>query len=518
MKQHLVTTLNAIIVEYNLDSTVVDFTGSNGVSQMKYSVRDSIAHTLILGQTGSGKTSGSARFFSLKYLSMGYAGIVLTTKPDDKKQFIEYCKIVNRLDDLIVIGVGEKNYFNFLEYESTDKTNVKSYTSNVLEILKTAFQASEEQNESYSDDPFWVSSRNMLVYNVLELCLLAYEKVSIKNIYDIVTSIPSSENTTPPDKKITGSFAHAVETARVKVNSQVETFLKQLDTDQRKALNEEHLMEAAILEAIQDAKRLKAVDRFFIQQYRDLSSKTRSIIDLSVSGFLFNLMQEPIYSLLCGHSSTVTPEDCLNNGKIVLIDLPVKLYDKAGRDAQILFKYCFQRAFEKRDVQQKSRPVFIIADEAQLFLHPKDADFQSTARSSHVAILYITQNLASFYSSMGGAKYKEKVDYLLGNFNTIIFHANTHQETNKYASELLGYEEMVEESHSENYSNNFSFGKSESKKLKPRVRPEEFVKLKSGTFENNYLVEAYMHIQSKPFSNGLHFKKVTFHQNWMPNI
>jgi len=104
----------------------------------------------------------------------------------------------------------------------------------------------------------------------------------------------------------------------------------------------------------------------------NLSEKTRSIIEFSFSGFLFRLLKDPVYSLFCSKASTVVPEDC--TGKILLINLPVKLYHKVGRDIQVMFKYIWQRAMEKRDIAMNGRPVFLYADESQHFIHEYDAD------------------------------------------------------------------------------------------------------------------------------------------------
>jgi len=45
------------------------------------------------------------------------------------------------------------------------------------------------------------------------------------------------------------------------------------------------------------------------------------------------------------------------------------------------------------------------------------------------------------------------------------------------------------------------------------VRPEEFIKLKSGGPENHYDVEAYMHVQGSPLNGDKNYLKVIFNQN-----
>ena len=106
---------------------------------------------------------------------------------------------------------------------------------------------------------------------------------------------------------------------------------------------------------------------------------------------------------------TFTPEDTFN-GKIIILNLPVKEFNELGQFAQVLFKFIWQRAVERRisaDMSREAaqaavRPVFLWADESQFFVNSYDALFQSTARSSRACTVYLTQNLPSYFSAFGG--------------------------------------------------------------------------------------------------------------------
>ena len=87
---------------------------------------------------------------------------------------------------------------------------------------------------------------------------------------------------------------------------------------------------------------------------------------------------------------TVKPEDTFD-GKIIILNLPVKEYNELGQFAQVLFKFIWQRAVERRipplidpkKAEQTIRPVFLWADESQFFVNSYDALFQSTSKSSN---------------------------------------------------------------------------------------------------------------------------------------
>lgn len=189
------------------------------------------------------------------------------------------------------------------------------------------------------------------------------------------------------------------------------------------------------------------------------------------------------------------------------------MYHKVGRDAQIMFKYIWQRAMEKRNIAVNGRPVFLWADEAQNFLHEHDAEFQATARSSRIATVYLTQNLPNYFANMGGSHSEYKVKSFLGTLATKIFHANADIETNKYASDLIGeaYEEDISKSTSQN-DGHISTSNTVSHKLVKIIRPETFHTLKTGGVKNNKFVQGIIHVQGMRLLYGFSFDKLFFHQ------
>ena len=254
-----------------------------------------------------------------------------------------------------------------------------------------------------------------------------------------------------------------------------------------------------------------------------LSPKAKSIIEQMFKGLLFRLSREPVHSLLCAPTYNVNPEQSLG-GKIIVFDLPVKDYDKIGKDAQVLFKYVWQRAMERRRMIKHNRPVFLWADEARNFIHDHDIDYQATARSSRICTVYLTQNLPNYFAHMGGHDGEYHVKSFLGTMGTKIFHANADIDTNEYASNLFGEGFYYDESTSHQMAGEFSSSQSRSVSMKKNVRPEQFVSLKTGGHPNNKQVQCYIHKQGTPWvwkkqQDGeveilsQNFKSLTFKQN-----
>lgn len=490
---------------FNLDTPLLNLSGIKTASQ--WTARQAVEGVQIFGGIGSGKSSGSGRTLALKYLKAGFGGLVLTVKPEERKEWQDYCKLTGREDDLLIVSPSEKNYFNFLEYESQGR----GMTENIVQVLKTVINASEEKGGKQSSDSFWETALDMLLFNIIDLCKLAYGHVTIQMMYDIVQTLPKKDAI--KDDKET-AYKKAFLAAKDKAKEKVIRWQQSQDPQRIDKLKAVGLFHEAISNEVLHARTFALVEQFFNESFMTLNERTRSIIDFSFSGFLFRLLREPVHSLFCKNTSTFTPENSLD-GKIILIDLPIKIHHKIGRDCQILFKYIWQRAMEKRNTSENNRPVFLWADEAQNFIHELDAEFQATARSSCVATVYISQNIPNYHANMGGQKSNFRVQSFLGTLGTKIFHANADVETNKYASELIGDGAFIDTQKGTTMSGSFSSSRNQSMKIDRLVRPEEFNKLKTGGNLNDNKVEGYIHVQGNTIKDDANYARIVLDQNYL---
>ena len=492
---------------FNLDTPLLSLSGLKTATQ--WTARQAVEGVQIFGGIGSGKSSGSGRTLALKYLKAGFGGLVLTVKPEERAEWEKYCKLAGRKkEDLIIVSPYEKNYFNFLEYESQGT----DMTENIVQVLKTVIHASEEKGSGGGGgDDFWENALDMLLFNVIDLCKLAYGHVNLQKMYEIVQSLPRKESIKESDEN---AYERARRIAKSNVREQVGKWCEKQDPSWIESIKVNGLFGDTLTEEISDARTLMFVEQFFTDSFMNLSEKTRSIIDFSFSGFLFRLLREPVYKLFCKYPSNFTPESSLD-GKIILIDLPVKKHHKVGRDSQIMFKYIWQRAMEKRDTEENNRPVFLWADEAQNFIHELDAEFQATARSSCVATVYISQNIPNYHANMGGQKSNFRVQSFLGTLGTKIFHANADVETNKYASELIGDGAFIDTQKGMTAAGSFSSTRTQSMKIDRLVRPEAFNKLKTGGKLNDNKVEGYIHVQGNTIKDDANYSRIVLDQNYL---
>ena len=495
----------------NLDTPILPCTSEP--LDMAWTIRDALNGLLILGGIGSGKTSGPSRYIALQYLKNNFSGVVLCSKREEVDMWKEYSRLTNREADLCIVEPNGNEYFDMFDYLcKANRPAGVTLTGNIVQVLKTVIEGSQERSGRAGDDSFWEGAMDLLITNCIELSLLHTGTITAQQLYSLAMSAPQ-KGITRNDENRKDSVTFILNEVNKRLNQKVEDFKKTLTTEQKEFYKIDPVeFEKAIFSIAPESETVKEVYNFFMDTYYNLSDKTRSIIHFLFVGFLQSFLKEPVKSLFCSGKTTFTPDDCLTGNKIIVLNIPTKIFQKAGRDVQTTFKLLFQRAMEQRDIKENGRIAFIFADEAQEFILPTDTDFQATARGLRVAVVYISQNLPNFYACMGGLKSEYKVKAFLGTLSTKIFNANADIDTNRYASDLIGEAYIVDTNWSKTVSKTFSKTTSESFRLERMVRPEGFVNLKTGGPLNRFVVQGYLHRQGTAFSNGTNFKLVSFSQ------
>jgi type IV secretory pathway TraG/TraD family ATPase VirD4 len=239
---------------------------------------------------------------------------------------------------------------------------------------------------------------------------------------------------------------------------------------------------------------------FWLREYPSLAEKTRSSILSTLTTMMDNFLRRPfrqLFSELPPDRRQIAKPELTHKGAIVIMNLPVKEYGDAGRAAQVVYKYLWQQAAERRNVKENPRPVFLWVDEAQNFATEYDMQFQATARSSRACTVYLTQNMPNYYAEMRGEHSKYRVDSLIGNLQTKIWHANSDPKTNTEAAEIIGKSWQKRQSSGSSVGgDSFNLSSGESESFDYDVPPQEFTKLPKGGEPNDFRVGAIV------FQNG----------------
>jgi len=461
--------------------------------------RHAMNGTLIVGASGSGKTSGSGRAIANAFLQSGYGGIVLCGKSDETTNWCRLCEDSQRTGDLILFGKTQPWRFNFLDDELTRSGEGAGLTENIVALLMTILEVADKSGggKASASDAYWRNAAKQLIRNAVDAISLSKQRLSVPALYRMVSSAPISLEQVKSQEWKSRSFCY------------------------------HSLLEAERLPrtASQNADFALVLD-YFTVEFPSLSDKTRSVIVSTFTSTIDVLQRGILRDLFCAESN-ITPR-AVEEGKIIVIDLPVKEFGQVGLFAQILWKYCLQRTIERRTFGNGMRPVFVWMDEAQTFLTSNDMEFQATCRSAGVATVMLTQNVSNFYAALGGSEKAEaETASLFSNLSTKIFHANSDHGTNDFASNVIG--QSLQQFANANTStsgasglwglldgmngeqtSSTTAGYSESYNFE--VQPSEFTRLRTGGEENDGLIDAIVVQNGRTFDSGRTWLPVTFTQ------
>jgi len=456
-------------------------------------IKDACEGTIIFGGTGSGKTSGSGRALATSFLAAGFGGLVLCAKPDEPGLWRAYAEETGRGSDIVMFGGREPWSFNFMRYESLRPGAGAGLTENLVNLFMEVSSIGAGDPQARGGDPFWERAMRSLVRNCVDVLLMAGEPASLHAMFDVIRSAPAEPAAVASAAWRSKSACwHQLEVARDRSRG------KPWEIDCRE------------------------VAAYWLSHFPALGDKTRGSIVAMFSTLAEALMRGKMRELFC-EGCSLTPEDVIA-GRIVVVDLPVKEWSAVGRMAAVLWKYCLQKAVERRtdNGDGLGRPLFLWADECQHFASRYDSLFQATARSSRVASVYLTQNYPSLIAAMGAESGGRAVtDSLLGNMGTKIFHANSDRETNHLAAELVGrrlqslrtFGTGASLSLGGQASAGSSASRGRSEHMDYEIQPMEFSTLAKGGPENGCASEALVFQNGRLWAGtGRTWQKVSFRQ------
>lgn len=441
-----------------------------------WTTRDACACTQIFGDTGSGKTSGSGQYIARSMLKAGFGGLVLTVKSSETERWRAYMREAGRENDLVIFSPEGPHRFNFMEHERARATRGGGATENLVELFITAMSVSVSGagGGGGAQDPFWERALRQLLRNVIDILRLAGEPIDIARMHQVITSAPLTGEDITADAWRDRSYIYGL-------------FLA---ADERCA-------------EPRDRDDLRATAEYWLQEFAEtMDSRTRgnivSTFTTMADGFKRGELRE-----LFSTGLTITPEATLD-GKVIVLDLPIKQFHELGVQAQVIWKACWQRAVEAASRGPESRPVFLWADEAQFFVTPKEPDFVQTVREQKACCVYLTQAISNYRHALGAGR-EAAVQSFLGIAKTKIFHCNGDPDTNEWAQRVISedWKTQASQGHSEGTHSNpgDQHSMNYSRQRQPRISPADFGKLRCGG-PPDFMVQAILFQSGRRFKGG----------------
>ena len=373
---------------------------------------------LITGTIGSGKTSSAMYPFTeqlLKYNSEHKCDkigmLILDVKGNYYKQILEYAKLYNLEDDLIVIGLNSGNFYNPLH-----KTNLKPIVlANRLKTILTLF--SENNSESY-----WLDKAEQILAEAIKLCrLYNNDYVTFSELHKLIT--------------IPNYYKEKIETLRALFIS------SKLNSKQIYELNE--------------------CLNFFQKEFENLDSRTKGILISEITRITNTFISD--YDIF----STFSPskeklnflgfEDALNSGKIVVLNMNISEYSMLSKIIATYLKLDFQTEILNSLSKGNVRKSAFICDEYDKYCTKTDSEFFSLSREAKCINIVSTQSYSSLKNTL---KDEASVKVITQNLINKIWFRTDDIFTIEEAQKQLGKEEKekVSKTISENAKEtNFSY-------------------------------------------------------------
>lgn len=459
-----------------------------------------MAGVFIAGMTGSSKSTSSAKRIARALVRLGCGGLVLSVK-DERAMWEKLCAEEGRSDDLVIFNPQNAWRFDPIAHEAERSGRGAAMTEVIVQILTTLvdFGSRDRNQGGRENEAYWRNSCMRLLRSGIDALLLAGRSVTVRDLYRLVISAPQSLNDVASDQWQQSSFCFECLSA----------------ADKRSKSG----AQSADFEIVTD---------YFLAEFPALSDKTRSIIVSQFTSTCDVLLRGTLRGLFA-NGTNISPE-AAEDGKIILVDMPTKVWGPVGLFANLLWKTAFQRSIERRDIRVSPRPTFLFADEGHYLLHREDSLFQTTCRSARCASVLITQNIENLDAALGtGDAGKAEAESLLANFGTLIFHCNTCQRTNNFASQLLGVERVLMATGNSTYNaddqwsaslgldwlgNSRSTTAGFNEQYRPIMEPAKFARLRSGGKANGFLADAIVLKSGDLFrSTGTTWLPVTFRQD-----
>ncbi|MCA9194633.1 MAG: hypothetical protein KDB03_22835 [Planctomycetales bacterium] len=462
---------------------------------------DLCAGLFILGTTGSGKSSALrilANWILNHPFHPAYAGLVkdicvlwCCCKVDEADAAERVIAATAKRDYLVRLRPAEFA-FNFVVYELTREGGSPASLARLLDRLNT--QLNNTSGTAGTNEKFWQGLLFDYLYAAIWVAWLAYgTECTIEHIHDIILTSPANEQQA---KSPTFRERSACWQALMRADKNVKT-------------------------AAEDRALFKAGE-FFTVKATNLGDDCRGSGIQSVSSVLAPFLISPIYETVCSPSSKFTP-DLLLTGMCCILDFPILIYGQSGMLFQSLVTMMLQEAVLRR--KNPNSICLIVRDEFQyLCADPMfESQVASVGRSSLLTQISSTQNIPLLQLACGGdARAETFVHSMLANYRNKLLLANICDRTNRLFSEMFGdFKDQfvsISESHSQPddplgqmfSANPFQFSTSES--LFPKLPAHQFLTLRRGGPQFNYLIDGYWTVGGQTFANGLPFKKITFSQ------
>lgn len=371
--------------------------------------------TAVFGSTRSGKTTSTGRALIRTWLDPGDRRtgwfkkrpareppgmLALTVKVNEAENIALTAELAGRgLDVIRVSAGGEWSGDPLASYFRLPGASAAAGAKLLGELAELV-----TRNSGHSSEPFWVRARERTLFFCLVILKAAYRRPRFDALYAFLSALPYGRE----DMAEGGGFHRGA------------------------AAGAAQLAVSNVPPA--DEGELKRALQWLLTEWPATPDKLRESVRQEALSVVFPATQSPLDALFRGDS--LTP-DLLDDGRVVILDLPLLKYGAAGAIFQGAWKMCVDLAMVQRG--RGARTVIRWTDEVQWLLLPEwDSRIATVSSESNYFQVNLTQTLPTMYAALGGESARHQVASLLANSPLKIAHYTDCYETGKFFSDMLG--------------------------------------------------------------------------------
>ena len=435
----------------------------------------------IFGAVGSGKTSCCIYPFAEQVLAYKASdkkkrigGLILEVKGDFCRKAREILERHGRPEDYIEISLDSEYRYNPLHND----LDAYALAFNIASLLNNLFGKGKE--------PFWQQAYTNLVKFIILLHKVAYDYVTLFDVYVCAISPPLLEERIHEAEEILTGRHYVAITPKVygeraadvaglgfSHDPKEDRYLAPATSELRELMKKRGVPCEArmILDPAQaDAEKLEqleAVKRWFNDDWRRIEPKLRTSIVEGISVFLSLFDDNPrVKRVFCPKRECYDPSKNINNqfgkplpsfswlietGKVCALNFPIGMNPGLAKALGVMMKLDFERAVLNRVPAMEAHPdkyfrqVLFLCDEYQHFATVGENDptgdekFFSLSRQPKCVPIIATQSISSLRSALPGDSWRT----LLQTFRTKIFLSLSDDFSARTASELCGREDRL---------------------------------------------------------------------------
>ncbi len=439
----------------------------------------------IFGAVGSGKTSGCMYPFAEQILAYRsndkekrIGGLILEVKGDFCRKVQGILAEHGRSGDYIEIGLDSEYRYNPLHND----LDAYALAFNIASLLNNLFGKGKE--------PFWQQAYTNLVKFIILLHKVAYDYVTLFDVYQCAISPPLLEERIQEAEEIVMGRHFVVIVPKVygertadvtglgfTHDPKEDCYLAQATPELRETLKNRNVPHEARLildRAYAEPDRLDqldAVKRWFNDDWRRIDPKLRTSIVEGISVFLSLFDDNPkVKRVFCPKRECYDPKKNANHefgkplpsfswliesGAVCALNFPIGMNPGLAKALGVMMKLDFERAVVNRVPEIEAHPerhfrqVLFLCDEYHHFATVGENDptgdekFFSLSRQPKCIPIIATQSISSLRSALPGDSWRT----LLQTFRTKIFLTLSDDFSARIASELCGREDRFKPSY-----------------------------------------------------------------------